>query len=313
MLLGGIRYLLPVIKAAHNQGYYVITADYLPDNIAHKYSDEYVNVSIIDKEAVLKVAREKEIDGIMSFGVDPGVIAASYVQNQIGIANLCEEKQPDCDIIICPPYLYLEMVTDMADETQCFYVGAQNVNENESGAFTGEVSAKMLDSLGTNFCIVGHSERRKYYNEDNAVLAAKIKKLLEYQIVPIYCVGEVLEEREAGTHFDVIKRQVEEGLFHLDVADMENVVIAYEPVWAIGTGKTATPQQAEEVHAFIRNLVCEKYGEDMASQLRILYGGSCNAKNASDLFAQPDIDGGLIGGASLKAEDFVSIAVQASK
>lgn len=230
-----------------------------------------------------------------------------------GIANLCEEKQPDCDIIICSPYLYLEMVTDMADETQCFYVGAQNVNENESGAFTGEVSAKMLDSLGTNFCIVGHSERRKYYNEDNAVLAAKIKKLLEYQIVPIYCVGEVLEEREAGTHFDVIKKQVEEGLFHLDVADMENVVIAYEPVWAIGTGKTATPQQAEEVHAFIRNLVCEKYGEDMASQLRILYGGSCNAKNASDLFAQPDIDGGLIGGASLKAEDFVSIAVQASK
>ena len=185
--------------------------------------------------------------------------------------------------------------------------------QNESGAFTGEVSAKMLDSLGTNFCIVGHSERRKYFNEDNAVLAAKIKKLLEYQIVPIYCVGEVLEEREANTHFDVIKQQVVEGLFHLDVADMENIVIAYEPVWAIGTGKTATPAQAEEVHKFIRTLVAEKYGEDIAAQLRILYGGSCNAKNAAELFAQPDIDGGLIGGASLKAEDFVSIAVQASK
>lgn len=230
-----------------------------------------------------------------------------------GIANLCEEKQPDCDIVICPPYLYLEMVTDMSDESQCFYVGAQNVNENESGAYTGEVSAKMLDSLGTNFCIVGHSERRKYFNETNAVLAQKIKKLLEYQIVPIYCVGEVLEEREAGTHFDVIKQQVEEALFDIDVADMENVVIAYEPVWAIGTGKTATPAQAQEVHKFIRNLISEKYGEEIASQMRILYGGSCNAKNASDLFAQPDIDGGLIGGASLKAEDFVSIAVQASK
>ena len=236
--------------------------------------------------------------------------AQDLVEN---IANLCEEKQPDCDIVICPPYLYLEMVTDMADDTQLFYVGAQNVNENESGAYTGEVSAKMLDSLGTNFCIIGHSERRKYFNEDNAVLAAKIKKLLEYQIVPIYCVGEVLEEREANTHFDVIKNQVVEGLFHLDVADMENIVIAYEPVWAIGTGKTATPAQAEEVHKFIRTLVAEKYGEDIAAQLRILYGGSCNAKNAADLFAQPNIDGGLIGGASLKAEDFISIAVQASK
>lgn len=171
----------------------------------------------------------------------------------------------------------------------------------------------MLDSLGTNFCIVGHSERRKYFNEDNAVLATKITKLLQYQIVPIYCVGEVLEERENNTHFDVIKQQVEEGLFHLDVADMENIVIAYEPVWAIGTGKTATPAQAQEVHKFIRTLIAEKYGEDIATQMRILYGGSCNAKNAADLFAQEDIDGGLIGGASLKAEDFVSIAMQASK
>ena len=125
--------------------------------------------------------------------------------------------------------------------------------------------------------------------------------------------GEVLEEREANTHFDVIKKQIEEALFNLDVADMENVVIAYEPVWAIGTGKTATPQQAEEVHKFIRTLICEKFGEDIANQIRILYGGSCNAKNASDLFAQENIDGGLIGGASLKAEDFISIAVQASK
>ena len=212
---------------------------------------------------------------------------------------------------VAPTYLCLDAVKNNVSEDMI--VAAQNCHFENSGAYTGEVSAKMLDSLGTNFCIVGHSERRKYFNEDNAVLAAKIKKLLEYQIVPIYCVGEVLEEREANTHFDVIKNQVVEGLFHLDVADMENIVIAYEPVWAIGTGKTATPAQAEEVHKFIRTLVAEKYGEDLAAQLRILYGGSCNAKNAADLFAQPNIDGGLIGGASLKAEDFISIAVQASK
>lgn len=229
------------------------------------------------------------------------------------ISNLCEEKQPDCDIVICPPFPYLEMLTDMADETQCFYVGAQNVNDNESGAFTGEVSAKMLDSLGTNFCIVGHSERRSYYNEDNATIAVKIKKLLEYQIVPIYCVGESLEERENGTYFDVIKKQIEEGLFHINDSDIENVVVAYEPVWAIGTGKTATPQQAQEIHKYIRSLVSGKYGEEIAGQMRILYGGSCNAKNAAELFAQADIDGGLIGGASLKAEDFVAIALHASK
>lgn len=225
------------------------------------------------------------------------------------IANLCEDKQPDCDIVICPPFPYLEMTTDMSDDTQMFYVGAQNVNENESGAYTGEVSAKMLDSLGTNFCIVGHSERRKYFNEDNAVLATKITKLLQYQIVPIYCVGEVLEERENNTHFDVIKQQVEEGLFHLEVADMENIVIAYEPVWAIGTGKTATPADAQAIHKFIRGYIAKLYNQKVADEVIIQYGGSMKASNAPELLAQPDIDGGLIGGASLKAETFVPICV----
>lgn len=230
-----------------------------------------------------------------------------------GIIDGIEKEEPTAEIIICPPYPYIEMATDMAEDSQYFEVGAQNVSPYESGAYTGEVSAKMLDSLGTGFCIVGHSERRKYFNEDNATLALKIKKLLEYQIVPVYCVGEVLEEREANRHFEVIKKQIEEGLFHLDISDMENVIIAYEPVWAIGTGKTATPEQAEEVHKFIRSLVKEKYGEGIADQIHILYGGSCNAKNAADLFAQPDVDGGLIGGASLKSADFIDIAVQASK
>ena len=223
------------------------------------------------------------------------------------IANLCDDKQPDCDIVICPPFPYLEMTTDMADESQCFYVGAQNVNENESGAYTGEVSAKMLDSLGTNFCIVGHSERRKYFNEDNAMLATKITKLLQYQIVPIYCVGEVLEERENNTHFDVIKQQVEEGLFHLDVADMENVVIAYEPVWAIGTGKTATNEIAQDVCAYIRSVVAELYGQEVADQVRIQYGGSVKPEGLKELLEQPDIDGALVGGASLKAESFIEM------
>lgn len=227
-----------------------------------------------------------------------------------GIVNGLEGKELNCDVVICPPALFLELATDIAEDSQLFEVGAQNVSSFDNGAYTGEISAPMLASVDVNFCIVGHSERRKYFNEDNATLAVKVKKLLAQDIVPIYCVGETLEEREANRHFDVIRKQVEEALFDLDEAQFENVVIAYEPVWAIGTGKTATPAQAEEVHAFIRNIVKEKFGENIAKELHILYGGSCNAKNATDLFAQPDIDGGLIGGASLKPDDFVSICSQ---
>lgn len=229
------------------------------------------------------------------------------------IMTLVEEKEPSCDIIICPPFPYLEMATDQAADSNLFSVGAQNVSSYDKGAYTGEVSAEMLSSLDVDFCIIGHSERRKYFNEDNATLATKITKVLANEIVPIYCVGETLEEREANRHFDIIRKQLEEGLFHLGENDIENVIIAYEPVWAIGTGKTATPEQAQEIHAFIRSLVAEKYGKDIADAIHILYGGSCNAKNATELFAQPDVDGGLIGGASLKAQDFVSICMQASK
>ena len=216
-----------------------------------------------------------------------------------------EQDELKCEVIICPPFPYLEMLTDWEAEEQRFNVGAQNCSAYEKGAYTGEVSAKMLKALDVDYCIIGHSERRKYFNENNEVLAEKINRLIENNMSPIYCVGEVLEEREAGRHFEVVKEQLEKGLY--------DCIIAYEPVWAIGTGKTATPEQAQEMHAYIRQLVKEHYDEATANEIRILYGGSCNAKNATELFSQPDVDGGLIGGASLKADDFMSICVQASQ
>ena len=213
----------------------------------------------------------------------------------------------DVDVIVCPPFPYLELVQDAAEDVE-FFVGAQNVSKFDNGAYTGEVSAQMLQSMNVDYCIVGHSERRKYFFETNQDVAEKVNKLLAVDITPIVCVGESLEDREAGKHFDVIREQVSQGLFHLSAEAMEKVIIAYEPVWAIGTGKTATKEQAQEIHAFIRNMLAEKYSDDTAQEVSILYGGSCNAKNAKDLFAQQDVDGGLIGGASLKAADFIEIA-----
>lgn len=213
----------------------------------------------------------------------------------------------DVDVIVCPPFPYLELIGDAAEDVE-FFVGAQNVSKFEDGAYTGEVSARMLSSMNIDYCIVGHSERRKYFYETNQDVAEKVNRLLAENIAPIVCVGEQLEDRETEKHFEVIRSQVEEGLFHLNENDIQRVIIAYEPVWAIGTGKTATKEQAQEIHAFIRNLLAEKYSDDIAQEISILYGGSCNAKNARDLFAQPDVDGGLIGGAALKSEDFIEIA-----
>ena len=221
--------------------------------------------------------------------------------------GLREFDNTDVDVIVCPPFPYLELVGDASEDGE-FFVGAQNVSKFDNGAFTGEVSAKMLQSMNIDYCIVGHSERRKYFNETNQDVAEKVNKLLEADINPIVCVGESLEQREAGTHFELICSQVSEGLFHLDCEQIKRTVIAYEPVWAIGTGKTATKEQAQEVHAFIRAMLAEKYSDDVAQEVSILYGGSCNAKNARELFAQTDVDGGLIGGASLKAADFIEIA-----
>lgn len=211
------------------------------------------------------------------------------------------------EVIVCPPFPYLEMCTDYSEDSY-FMVGAQNVSDKESGAYTGEVSAAMLESFDVDFCIVGHSERRAYYGETDAMVAEKVNQLLKHEIRPIVCCGEVLEEREANEQFDVVERQITDGLFHLTAEEFSNIVIAYEPVWAIGTGKTATPQQAQEMHAFIRGLITKKYGQQVADETSILYGGSCKPSNAKELFANPDVDGGLIGGASLKAEDFVAIA-----
>ncbi len=210
-------------------------------------------------------------------------------------------------VIICPPFPFLEMATDYSEESY-FAVGAQNVSDQESGAYTGEVSAAMLESMELEYCIVGHSERRAYYHETDEIVARKVDQLLKHGISPIVCCGEVLEEREANRQFEVVKKQITDGLFHLTAEQFANIIIAYEPVWAIGTGKTATPEQAQEIHAFIRGLIAEKYGQAVADETSILYGGSCKPGNAKELFANPDVDGGLIGGASLKANDFIGIA-----
>lgn len=225
---------------------------------------------------------------------------------------LKEHPQDNTSVVICPPALYLELATDHAFETDLL-VGAQNISDKESGAFTGEISAKMLASMDVDCSIIGHSERRKYFNESNELLKGKVDMALKEGVNPIFCCGELLEEREAENHFEVVKTQLEESLFHLDVADFGNVVVAYEPVWAIGTGVNATPEQAQEMHAYIRSLIAEKYGNETAQNTTILYGGSCNAGNAAELFANPDVDGGLIGGASLKGEEFIKIIQAAGK
>ena len=228
------------------------------------------------------------------------------------IENIIEKLETEgtkSDVVVCPPALYLEMVSDYGNEVKnTLSVGAQNVSEHEKGAFTGEISAAMLASMDVQYCIIGHSERRKYFGETGKQLAEKTERLLDHAIRPIFCCGELLEEREAGNHFQVVEKQIEEALFHLSEDEFSNVVIAYEPVWAIGTGKTATAGQAQEMHAFIRGLLKNKYGAGVAENTTILYGGSCNAQNARELFANPDVDGGLIGGASLKADDFIAIA-----
>jgi triosephosphate isomerase len=217
-----------------------------------------------------------------------------------------EEVKGNQGIVVCPPFIHISsLAQSLAYDSLA--VGAQNCHQSDSGAFTGEVSASMLASAGASYVIIGHSERRLYFAESNVQLAQKLDVVLKNGILPIFCIGETLEQRNDGSYFDVIKSQLAEAAFHLQEADFAKLVIAYEPVWAIGTGLTASPEQAQEIHSYIRKLIAEKYNPSLASNLTILYGGSCNPKNASELFAQPDIDGGLIGGASLKARDFVEI------
>ena len=211
----------------------------------------------------------------------------------------------EVDVGICPPFTALSDVKDVLVDTN-IKLGAQNVYYEDEGAFTGEISVKMLSYIGCDLVIVGHSERRKYFAETDAVINRKLKKVLEYKMTPIFCIGETLEEREAGLTFGVLERQINEGLKDFSPQDLEKIVIAYEPVWAIGTGRTATPQQAQEAHSFIRNLLNKKFG-DSSRIVRILYGGSIKPQNIRELILQEDVDGGLVGGASLKAQSFVEI------
>ncbi len=220
---------------------------------------------------------------------------------------LKEEVKGDQEVIICPPYIHLSSLSQLLDSSNNLSIGAQNCHQADSGAFTGEVSASIIASAGAAYVIIGHSERRLYFSESNSLLAQKLDTVLKNGLTPIFCIGETLEQRNTETYFEVIKEQLTETSFHLQGAEYRKMVLAYEPVWAIGTGLTASPEQAQEIHSFIRNLLADKYDQDLANNMTILYGGSCNPKNASELFAKVDIDGGLIGGASLKARDFVDI------
>lgn len=220
------------------------------------------------------------------------------------VEKLENDRKGDVLVIIAPPFTHLSKIRELIETVK---LSAQDCASEPSGAYTGEISPGMLVSAGAEYVIIGHSERRSYFGEDNELLNKKVRQAMAAGLKPIYCCGEVLEERDSGKLYDVIRKQVEIGLKDLITKDMESVVIAYEPVWAIGTGVVATPEQAQEMHKYIRDLVRELYGNEVAENISILYGGSCKPSNAGELFANPDVDGGLIGGASLKADDFIAI------
>ncbi|MBI3317111.1 MAG: triose-phosphate isomerase [Candidatus Omnitrophica bacterium] len=219
-------------------------------------------------------------------------------------------KINDCDMVICPPFTALAAVSKILTETP-IELGAQNMHPETEGAFTGEISPAMLKDVGCRYVILGHSERRQYFFETDAFVNEKIKTALKYSLIPIVCIGETLEEREDKRQFEVVKNQFDHSFKDLSKEEIVKLVIAYEPVWAIGTGKTATPDQAEQMHSYIRRLLKEKYSEDAANRIAILYGGSVKPDNIASLVKKPNIDGALVGGASLKAESFVQIVSQA--
>ncbi|MBR5250277.1 MAG: triose-phosphate isomerase [Bacteroidales bacterium] len=225
-----------------------------------------------------------------------------------GILERMQEVPSSVQLVVAPPFTHL-VPAAAALRGSSVALSAQNCADQLKGAYTGEVAAPMIAGIGCQYVILGHSERREYYGETSQTLVRKIDLALAEGLKPIYCVGEKLEEREANRHFEVVEAQIREVLFHLTPEQFAQVVIAYEPVWAIGTGKTATAEQAQEIHAFIRKTIADQFGQTAADEVSILYGGSCKPSNAKELFACPDIDGGLIGGAALKAEDFIGIAV----
>jgi len=222
------------------------------------------------------------------------------------ISLLVQNKQTGT-IIFCPPYPYLKAAVDLTSQYQNIHVGAQNCHDKDAGAFTGEISAGMLKSMGVEYVILGHSERRKYFGDNDGWIARKIDIALQHGLKPIFCCGEELDARLSDQQEVVVESQLRKSLFHLSGEEMSNIIIAYEPVWAIGTGHTATQEQAQEMHAFIRENVAKLYTQEMADSIPILYGGSCKPANASNIFSQEDVDGGLIGGSSLYPEEFASI------
>ena len=212
----------------------------------------------------------------------------------------------EAQIIVAPTFVNLASAVDHLEFTN-IGVAAQNMHQNESGAFTGEISADMLKSIGINIVILGHSERRAYFHETDTILAQKVTTALQHDMTVIFCFGEELKDRQNKQHFNVVENQLRDGLFHLENKDWEQIVLAYEPVWAIGTGETASPEQAQEMHEFIRETIRKRFGSAIAEEVSILYGGSVKPDNAKEIFSKPDVDGGLIGGAALKADDFLAI------
>ena len=231
--------------------------------------------------------------------------ASKKLANQV--AKLVKKnKVKGTKVIIAPTFVNLERVAKATKKSKV-KVAAQNMHFAESGAFTGEISPKMLKSIGVKTVILGHSERREYFGEDDALLAKKVDAALENKMDVIFCFGEVLEDRKSGKQEHVVESQIKNALFHLEAKAFDNIVLAYEPVWAIGTGETASPEQAQDMHAFIRKTVANKYGDEVANEVSILYGGSCKPGNAQEIFSKPDVDGGLIGGAALNVDDFTGI------
>ncbi|MDX5479042.1 MAG: triose-phosphate isomerase [Cyclobacteriaceae bacterium] len=238
----------------------------------------------------------------MNLNFDEGQKLTSEIVNM-----LKDENVKDVSVVLNPPFPHLYPVKKLIGDTPNLYLGSQNCSDKASGAYTGETSAGMLASFGAKFVILGHSERREYFKESNELLTAKTKQALDNSLTPIFCCGEPLEIREAGTHESYVTQQLTESLFGFSPEEMSKIVIAYEPIWAIGTGKTASSEQAQEMHAAIRKHLASKFGQELANNISILYGGSCNPSNAQEIFSKPDVDGGLIGGASLKSRDFVEI------
>ena len=258
------------------------------------------NNPLINKEE--KIMRKKIVAGNwkMNMNLQDGIALAKELNETL------KADKPNCGVVICTPFIHLASIAQFLDQ-DIIGLGAENCADKEKGAFTGEVSAEMVKSTGAQYVILGHSERREYYKETPEILKEKVLLAQKNDLKVIFCIGESLEEREAGKQNEVVKAELEGSVFNLSEEDFRKIVIAYEPIWAIGTGKTATAEQAEEIHAYIRSIIAEKYGQAVADDTTILYGGSCKASNAPELFAKPDIDGGLIGGASLKAADFKGI------